>query len=297
MNRLLLVTIALTLCIIASKAGATTLSDEYKKPQHYGIFKLYIDEHDRFIITRSQWLNINLVNGQAWNLHGNHYQDYFKFQKPNQKALFAYQFLLKVAKKADIRASISLDANDNRHLGISIIEDSVTKFAYRQALIPYKDMKTVFPLLLDLIKSQTKIHFEFGYDNKARDIVKSDRHQTIEYTQQQAWDIADNYNYGFNCAIAEDKALLVYMFLLRLAFDTNFNVIFSKKYQSNNALMLNIAAQGLDEGVEFELIPADEIKSVYPLVLEFMEDRSSTGYIDPKIVTARINQEKEKTNN
>ena len=292
----LLVTIILVFYMVAGNSNATTLNEEYKKPQIHGIFKLYINELNQFTITRSHLLNKDLHYKQTGNLHGNHMGDFVRLQTPKQKALYSYQFLLKVAEKADIRAYISPNHHNKDHFVIGIIEDSETRFEHLQALIPYKDMKIVFPLFLDLIKSQTPIHFELDNDNKNRDIIKSNRHQSTNLTPQQAWEIADNYNFGFNLLKPEDKALDVYLFLLQLAMDTNFKVDFSNKYQSNNALMLNIAAQGLDQGVEFELMPTKEIEMVYPLVLEFMQDRPSTYYKDPKIVAAEISKNNKTTN-
>lgn len=291
MLRPLLKTITFILCIVTTNTSASDLTAKYKNSQTYGIFKLSIDDYDTFMITPTKRLYIDKHFKQIGNLHGHYYQDYFKLKNTQQKALFAYQFLLKVSKKADFRVDIRSGPKRKERMTIVLISDRETRFGHGITLIPNKDMKTVFPILLKLIETQAPIHFNLDYDHKDRRTVKSKRHETATYTPQQAWQIADNYHYGYNLLTAEHKALLTYGFLLQLATNTDFNISFSDKYQINNALELRIPAHGLEEGVKFELMPTDDIDSVYPLLLEFMQDRPSTHYEDPQIVAKRIAQD------
>ena len=275
--------IVLALAMIAYGSKATTLLTQYKEPQNYGIFKLYVDEYDTFIITRKKWFNLDFTFKQIENLLGNSYQDYYKFNNANQKALFIYQFLSKVATKADFEARLR-NSQTEKHLDISIIKTSAYKYSHGHMLIPHQDMKTVYPLLLNLIKSQTRIDFELNHDSKNRPTISSVRHQTIEHTPAQAWEIAGTFHYDVNLPTAEDKALKIYLLLIDLARQANFKVKFSDEYPNNNPVMLYITAQGLEQGIELELIPNNEAASVYPLLIEFTKDRPSTHYKTPQIV-------------
>lgn len=296
MIKKLLLTATVMLSLVGGNTSAT-VSNSYghveKQPQIYGPFKLYTDEYDTFIITSTKWHNIDFNHHQVLNLYGNSYEDYFKFNNPKQKALWAYQLLIKIANKADFHIT---KRKKNNELVITIFQKSALRYGVAQTLIPNKDMKTVFPLLLDLIKSNTAIDFNFSYDTKDRKIINSRQHQATKHTPQQAWAFADDFHYGFDLLTPEDKALKAYMYLLELSLKANFKVKYSEQFQENNPVMLYIAAQGIDKGIEVELIPDNDVASVYPLLIEFTKDRPSTYYKDPKIVAAEISKNNKAAN-
>lgn len=232
----------------------------------HGIFNLYTELNGKPAITRAKELDGTQDIDYLRRKIGTYYQDSGKIKNTTQKALFAYQYLLKIASHANFKAFARNDDID-----ICAFEKGNFGFCTGSYLIRKKDIKTVYPQLMELIKTQTPINFNLGYDHKTQRTININRHQSANLSATQTWKIASNYSFDFALQAPEHKALLIYAFLLELSLQTNFKVYVSNQFEDDNAVMLNIETQRTDDGTEIELIPDNEVDSVYPTLIEFMQ--------------------------
>ena len=150
----------------------------------HGIFNLYTELNGKPAITRAKELDVTHDHYHVWDLIGTYYQDSGKLKTDKQKALFAYHYLLKIASQANFRASIGKSYHKKDHLRITIFEKDIQ--GINHAVIKTTDMKTVYPQLMELIKSQTPVNFNLGYDHKKQRTININRHQSANLSAAQA---------------------------------------------------------------------------------------------------------------
>ena len=266
----ILLAIALNL-IIYSCIAAPYVNPKLKPMQH-GNFMLYSDKNNTLAITRDKPINAKISTELVNNIAGNYYKDYIKLQTAAQKALFAYQYMVKIASQVDFIVKIHTNYYDERSVQIYLNSGNTTH-GLVYALIPAQDSTAVYPLLLKLIKTRTSINLPLTYDNNKNPILNFTKHPKITQTTSQAQQIANAYQYPYLQPSIEQKALRVYLYLLELAKKTNFSIQLDEQYAQSAAVALKIPTKGKFKNIEIELIPIHEVQEVYPLLVDFAADR------------------------
>lgn len=138
------------LLFITSQSLAGTASI---KSHVFGPLKISYDENSKLLIFPSDPVASDKLNKQLSVMVENYDKQYAKLLTPEQRAAFAYQFLLKFAYEADFKISLSEDYYGDQTLVMYLYENNRHSML-GHLLIPAQDIATVYPLLIELIKKQ-----------------------------------------------------------------------------------------------------------------------------------------------